>query len=225
MKKMICLVTAILVFCSMVLPVAAVEGEFVPSISYKDGPTVEKAELDGEGVGDCVVVTSIIEAKNKSTDITQEERDLLLEVYEALKDGSMKLPLDGDYVIRDLVDVSFEHDDCRIIEEHGHKDEQLKKPETTLTVDFDLGVGKGTEVIVMVYIDGQWQKVENVTNNGNGTITCVFEDICPVAFVVEGSQEDSIPKTGDMMGQSMMLWMGIMAVCAAALVIVARKKA
>lgn len=225
MKKIICFVTAMLIICSMVLPVVAAENEFVPSISYKDGPSVEDATLDGEGVGDCVVVTSITEAKNKNTDITQDERDLLLEVYEALTDGSMTLPLDGDYVIRDLVDVSFEHEDCRIIEEHDHKDEKLKQPGTTLTVDFDLGVGKGTEVIVLVYIDGVWQEVKDVTNNGDGTVTCVFEDICPVAFVVEGSQEDTPPKTGDLMGQSLVLWMGVMAACAAAMAVVARKKA
>lgn len=221
MKKVLCLFTVMLLLASLALPVMA--ADFVPSITYKGGPEVVKAELDGEGVGDCVVITSIAEAEDKTTDITDEERALLLEVYEKLEDGSMTLPLDGDYVIRELVDVSFEHADCRVIEEHNQKDQQLKEEDVTLTVVFDLNVSKADEIVVMTYIDGKWEPIESVTNNGDGTITCVFEDICPVAFAVKDTSAQENPKTGDLMAADLTLWVSMMVFSVAALAVLAPK--
>ena len=41
------------------------------------------------------------------------------------------------------------------------------------------------EVAVFSYVDGEWIEAVSVTNNGDGTVTVVFEDICPVAFAVK----------------------------------------
>lgn len=226
MKKVVYLIITLLVCSSMVLPVFAEQTEFVPSISYKGGPEVEEANMNGEDVADCIVVTSILEAEIGSTDISQEERGLLLEVYEALRDGIMTLGLDDDYVIRELVDVSFAYEDCRLDEAHDNKDTSLKESGVALTIDFDLGIEAGIDVIVMIYVDGQWQKVEDVTNNGDGTVTSVLEDLCPVAFVVEERVGDIPPQTGDVFNP--LLWVSILILSAAALVAVvvigARKK-
>lgn len=230
MKKLICLLVVLMLCCSLILPVFATTGEtFVPSISYKDGPDVDNAILDEngkkEGVDDCVVVTTIEQAKEKTTDITQDDRDLLIEVYEALKDGSMTLPIDGDYVIWELFDLSFEHQDCRVIEEHGHKDEKLKAEDTTLTVTFDLGIDPAEKITVLAYVDGEWVLVE-AKNNGDGTLTCVFEDICPVVFCREKGFNDQIPQTGDEFGRNLGLWIALMVVSAAAIVVlvISRRK-
>lgn len=223
MRRFICLMLALVVFASLAMPAFAVEGEFVPSIAVKDGPVIKDATMNGDDVGDCLIVTSIAEAKDKSTDITQDERDLLLDVYKKLKDGSMVLPLNTDYVIRDLVDVSFKYDDCRQQDDHGNKDQWLAKEGNTVTVTFKLGIGKKTDVSVLTYVDGKWVKAEKVVNNGDGTVTVTFEDICPVAFAVG----TAIPKTGDVMGQNLGLWIGLLAVSAVALVavvVVSRKK-
>lgn len=184
MKKLITLAVVLVLCMAVVLPAAA--AGFVPSITYKGSPDVEEGVMDEKDVSNCVVVTSIQQAREKSTDITQEERDLLLEVYEKLNDGSMTLPIDGEYVIRELVDVSFEHDDCRQKEDHDNKPAKLKEEKVTLTLDFELGVEKDAKLAVMTYIEGQWTDIEGVENNGDGTVTCVFEDICPVAFAVLG---------------------------------------
>ena len=82
-----------------------------------------------------------------------------------------------------------------------------------------MGVGKGVEVIVMVYINGQWVPAEKVTNNGDGTVTVVFEDICPVAFVVEKDEADGPAQTGDVLGQDLMLWVVLMVLSMAAIVV------
>ena len=106
MKKIIALILALVLILAVAAPAFAAS-TFVPSISYKDGPEIEDAEMNGENVGDCIVITSIQQAKDKSTDIYQEDRDLLLEVYEKLNSGEMKLPIEEDHVIRELLDVSF----------------------------------------------------------------------------------------------------------------------
>lgn len=218
MRKAICVIAALVLCLSLAVPAYAAEGEFVPSITYKEGPEIESAVMNGQDVEECVVVTSIEQANNKSTDISQADRDLLLEVYEKLEDGSMTLPLDGDYVIRELVDVSFEHVDCREIEEHGHKDVQLKEEGTTLSLTFDLGIQAYADIAVLAYIDGQWVHIESVVNNGDGTVTCVFEDICPVAFVMEADAEYR-PDTGDTSGMHMLLAVGLMILSAAGIVV------
>ena len=225
MRRVICLIAAVLLCASLVGPAFAATGTFVPSISYKDGPEIEEAEMNGEDVEECLVVTSLTDAKNKTTDIYQEDRDLLLEVYEKLDDGSMKLPLENNnYVIRELVDVSFEKTLCVEVD-HAHK-EWLAEEGNTITIVFDLGVAKSTEVIVMAYVDGEWTAIKSVENNGDGTVTCVFEDICPVAFCVEASSVDAAPQTGDTVGQNLILWVLLMAASLVAIVIlvVARRK-
>jgi LPXTG-motif cell wall-anchored protein len=215
-------------------PIAS--ANFVPSITYKDGIPVVDIESNieigggnswGSGIDECVVVTSIAEAIEKSTDISQDDRDLLLEVYEALAKGEMELPLEGDYVIRDLVDISFEYDDCRCIEEHGHKDQCLAADGVTLTITFDMDVTSLADVVVMAYVNGEWTAIKSVTNNGDGTVTCIFEDICPVAFVVNENTSVDAPQTGDTT-MSPWVWLAVMAACVAGIVILLamkRKKA
>lgn len=207
MKKIVALILALVLILAVVAPAFAA-GTFVPSVSYKDGPEIEDAEMNGEDVGHCLIVSSISDAKNKSTDIGQDDRDQLLEVYDQLEDGTMKLPIEEDHVIRELVDVSFAETGC-VGNTHGHE-EWLAEAGNTVTVTFDMGVGKGVEVIVMVYVEGQWIPAEKVTNNGDGTVTVVFEDICPVAFCVVKDEVDGPAQTGDMLGQNLMLWVLLM---------------
>ena len=101
---------------------------------------------------------------------------------------------------------------------HPHR-EDLKKEGTLLTVDFDLGVPKGIPVIVMTYINGKWEPVESVVNNGDGTVTVIFEDICPVVFCVDPNDVYMPPKTGDQARQDMILWISLMAVSVIAIVV------
>ena len=144
--------------------------------------------------------------------------------------GEMTLPLENDYVIRDLVDVSYKYNDCRTAEGHGNKLEELKTPGKTLTITFDLGVDKDTKIVVMTYIEntkvrsvseGAWVPAESVVNNGDGTVTVVFEDICPVAFVTE--LDGSVP-TGDAAFGRLGIFFGLMIISAAAIVLLVYPK-
>ena len=212
MKRIISLIIAVLLCIGLASPVYAAVTPFVPSIGYKDGPDIDKADPHGN----CLVLTTITQAKNKSTDIYQEDRDLLLDVYKQLSDGTMKTPADKNYVIRDLVDLSWKKTSC-VEADHGHK-EWLEEDNTSITVTFDLGVKKGVDVVVMTYVDGKWVEAKSVKNNGNGTVTVEFEDICPVAFCVKRSDAYNPPKTGDAMGQKLNLYIALMAVSVVGLV-------
>ena len=222
MKRVICWVCLVILILSLVLPAFAATGTFVPSISYKDGPQVEDAVMDGKDVVGCMVVTSIKGAKEKTTDIGQADRDLLLEVYEKLDNGSMKLPLENEgYVVRELVDVSFAKN-CEDAA-HDHK-AWLGQEDTTAEVTFDLGIKATTDVEVLAYVNGEWVAV-SAKNNGDGTVTCVFEDFCPVAFCVDADAEKDIPQTGDAAGQNLTRWFVLLAVSLLAVVaLVANRK-
>ncbi|MBQ2785770.1 MAG: hypothetical protein IJF02_04650 [Oscillospiraceae bacterium] len=50
----------------------------------------------------------------------------MLDVYKKLSDGTMTLPLEEDYVIRELADLSFKASACRG-EKRGRK-EKLAEP-------------------------------------------------------------------------------------------------
>ena len=214
MKKTITCLIALILCIGLILPVSATESAFVPSVTYKDGPVVEDAVMNGETVKDCVVVTTVKQAEEKTTDIYQEERDILVEVYEKVSTGAMVIPVQEGYVVRELVDVSFAAEEC-VEPEHKHE-EELEKEEVTQTVSFALGVDPGVDVQVMVFFEEEWIPVDTV-NNGDGTITCVFEVMGPVAFAVPDGVHIKLPQTGDT--SRIGLWLVIMLLALVGIVI------
>lgn len=221
MKRIISLITVIALCMSLLFCVASAE-EFVPSIGDKDHPEIvpvgddvvgQIVDPNGEVVSDvngaCLVITPVSEA-NTSKDIPEDAKQELLDVYEQLGSGEMTLPYDEsinpeDMVIRDLFDLSF------LCEEHP---EMLDNGDR-FKVTFDLGVSAGDTVVCMVYVDGQWVPVEMV-NNGDGTVTCYFTNVCPVVFSVK--QTETPPDTGDNLGSSAGLWIALMAISFVAIV-------
>lgn len=219
MKKLLCLALAVMLCVSLACPALAAEADFVPSIGEKDAPGLIQAILKENGVTieeipeGCLVITSVAQA-GSSGQIPEDAKSELLQVYEALKNGSMTLPYDKvnpnivpeDMVIRDLFDLSW------LCADHP---EQLKKDGVTLVADFDLGVGSKMTVVAMAYVNGQWVAVPCV-NNGDGSVTCEFEEICPVVFSVSDSVYDTPAQTGDT--ANVTLWIVLLAVSAVALV-------
>lgn len=223
MKRIISLLTAMVMCAALVCPVFA--ENFVPSIDNKDGPGIENAVIDGgdssgEDISGSLIVSSIIDAIEEATNIDQETRDQLLELYKKLDEGSMELPLteeESGYVIRELVDISHVSGGDATAEEEFHQ--WLAQVGNTITITFDMGVKGTTDVSAFVWVDGTWIRVENVVNNGDGTVTCVFEDIGPVAFCVDPGAEEPAPDTGDSGMQDIILWVVLLAVSAGALVV------
>lgn len=222
MKKGIVVIALLAICLSLVCPALAAEDVFVPSISYKDGPEIIEAEQKEERVEDCLVVTSLKGAAEKTTDISQKARDLLLEIYEKMNAGQMKLPMGEGFVIRELVDLSWKQIGC-VEEEHTHEDD-LEKEDVVVTIKLEMGLEANMDIKVYSYHAGQWEAAKSVKNNGDGTVTCVLEHFCPVAFAVREQTGGS--QTGDTARGSLILWGVLMAMSLTAIVVLAvsRKK-
>ena len=220
MKKGIVAIALLAICLSLVCPAFAAEDDFVPSISYKDGPVVNDAEMNEEKTDGCIVITSLKGAEEKTTDISQEKRDLLLNVYGKLVAGEMSIPTPGDYIVRELVDISWEQLDC-IELNHTHEDE-LKQDGVVAKISFNLGVKVEDELLVFAFHNGQWDPVEVLEVDANGNATCLFEHFCPVAFCVKN--EKDIDPTGDISVDGLVLWGLLLAVSCAAVVVMSVKR-
>ena len=194
MKKVISLITALVLCFTMACSVFAVES-FVPSISMDNyrfvvpvNETVTAVIRNAKGeaidfVGDdCLIVITIAQALDKSVTVPEDMRQELIEVYDALNDGTMKLPYDKldtkykakDFEIRDLAAAQLCEYHTKLLAEEG----------VTIDITFDLGVGPNEDVYVMTYINEEWDPIVKVVNNGDGTVTCTFEELCPISFSV-----------------------------------------
>ena len=189
MKKIITILLALIL--SLTAAFGASATEFVPSISYKDGPEIIEATLKGEEVSTCLIVTTIKQASEKSTDITEEERAKLLEVYSKLESGEMKLPLKNKYTVLELLDLSFMYEGCRENPDHKGKETAMQGG-AALSVNFDLNVNANDNLKVLVCVNDEWKPVESVKINEDSTVTVSFTEICPVAFVIEEAADTPV---------------------------------
>ena len=231
-KRIVSLVLAVVLSLAMVVPAMASEN-FVASVPAKDHPQVvfvvgpdgqyyigtisEDGTVSDYVPEDCLVITSIAQA-DASTEIPEDAKSLLKEVYAKLMDGSMTLPYDqygltdtDTLVIRDLFDATWL---C------GEHPEMIEPEGIVLNLTFDLGLESGAPIYVFQYKNNEWNKIESAVNNGDGTVTCTFENLCPIAFVVDTS--DYVPpiKTGDNVG-NLGLWFGLLVASGVALVAIA----
>ncbi len=232
MKRIVFIIVAAVMCMAMACPAFAAEGEFVPSISYKGSPdivTVKDSDgNDASGIikdkegnvvnyiyGPCLVITPVSGA-NTSTLIPSDSKEVLLDVYEALSTGMMVLPYEkyntelnpNEMVIRDLFDASWLCGDHPVM---------VVPDGVTVTITFNLGVDANETVYCMTYTNNEWAPIVSVTNNGDGTVTCVFEHFCPIAFAVRSKTPPS--QTGDPIGQTMYIWVAVMVASAAAVVV------
>ena len=197
MKRMFAIITVALMCVSLMVPAMAAQ-EFMPSVTNKPAPEVMVARIldkDGsviEEVGnECLIITPVSEA-NTSTEIPAASREVLLNVYGKLLDGSMTIPYEkhndnldpSKMVIRDLFDATFVCTECP---------EMLEPEGVVLEIVFDLNVAPGVNVYAMTYKNDQWDPIVSCVNNGDGTVTATFEKLCPVEFSIN---TDTTPPSG-----------------------------
>lgn len=230
MKKVIACVAVLTLLVSLFVPVMAAEAEFTPSVENKPAPEIVPVtdpdgkpaigvlrDEDGQIISyvyePCLVVTAVADAKT-STLIPDAAEALLLDVYNKLTKGEMEIPYEkhnadldpSKMVIRDLYDASWLCDD--------HPD--IVAPEgVVLEITFDLGINKGVDVYTMSYKNNEWNPIVSTVNNGDGTVTCTFENLCPIEFSVVDEASNPPEKTGDIFEYH---WIIIAAVALAAIV-------
>ena len=241
MKKAIVLLFALAVCTVLICPVFAAQDDFVPSISYKGEPEIVPVEdPDGDpAIGityhednaeevisyiyeGCLIITPV-SMVDTSKEIPADAAQELKYVYNALVSGEMKLPYDKvagyrgeEMVILELVDASWL---CGTeVSDHDHP-EEVEPDGVVFDITFDLGVSEFSNVVVMTYKNGQWNPIEKAVNNGDGTVTCTFEHLCPVAFSVPTDYADTPPQTGDQ--TNVWIWLVVMLAALVGIVVVA----
>lgn len=218
MKKTIVLLFAVALCMALTCPVFAAQDDFVPSITYKGEPEIvpvpdpngdpaigityefQQEEIVSYIYDGCLLITPVAELET-SEQIPDEAAELLKYVYEALVSGEMKLPYDKvegyngqDMVILELVDATWL---CgTATSDHDHPTEVAPEG-IVFDITFDLGVNEYADVVVMTYKNDEWNPIKKVVNNGDGTVTCTFENLCPVAFSVPEDANQTPPQTGD----------------------------
>lgn len=232
MKKLLSVLLT-LVLCMSLATTALAADSFVPSIGEKPAPDIEGDVelLEGDKVIDKIpedhMVITPVSLASASDQIPDAAAAELLDVYSKLKDGSMTIPYEkvdaaidpAAWEIRDLFDVSLicQPDSC-------HR-EPLAREGVYIRVTFDVGVKADDQVVIMFYKDGQWIPAESVVNNGDGTVTAVMEDVCPVAICVK--DKTPTPQTGDANANNLTIWIAMLCVSLVALValfVIYRKK-
>lgn len=231
MKRFFAIITVVMLCVALAAPAFAATHEFGPSVTYNPAPEIVPV-IDNEGkermgiirnkdgkITDyldwpCLVITPVSEVET-SEEIPEASRVILRDVYAKLNAGTMKIPYEkhnagldsSKMVIRDLFDATFK---CV---EHP---EMLEPEGVTLELTFKLDVAANEDVYVMTYKNDQWDPIVSAKNNGDGTVTCVFEKLCPIEFSVNTDEKPPV-QTGDLGNLS--LW-GIVAVAALAAVVV-----
>lgn len=235
MRKLTCLFLALVLLCSTVCTVSAAQEDFVASITYKDAPAIvpvgeeggrdiigyirdESGVIVGKIYEDCLLITPISQV-NSSDEIPEAAAALLLEVYNKLVAGTMQLPYNKvagyngeNMVIRELVDATWLCEDSQV---KTPCPDVVEPPKVTFAITFDLGVAADVNVVTMTYKNNEWNPIVSTKNNGDGTVTCTFEDLCPVAFAIP-TRNVPPSDTGD--SSNPVLWAVLMGVSAVALV-------
>lgn len=198
MKKFATALLALVLVLGLTYPAFAAENGFVPSISYKAEPDVIETEgavaiirdADGNVVeyvqSGCLLITPLADAMDEEKDVPEEIRELLKGLYEDLTSGEMTIPYEkheaelkaDEMAIRDLLDIRFTCEEYKaMMEQDGY----------TLEIIFDLGVAEDLEIYTMTYDeeDEEWNPIVSTTNNQDGTVTFVFDELCAVEFSVK----------------------------------------
>lgn len=218
MKKIVTSLLAFVMCLSMVCPVFA--ANFVPSITVKPAPGIvstpdeegndvigQITDKDGNVIGteyaDHIIITPV------SSENASEQ---LKKLYDDFVAGNIKVSdiiPDGTWVIKDMFEISSNCDDLN-----------KNLPGNKIDLVLDAGVAAGVAAKVMVYVDGQWKLLDNVVNNGDGTLTCTFEQLGPVSILVPG-EEAGTPATGDINSTQIVMWTVIAGASLLAMVAVA----
>ena len=211
MKRVLSIVLALTLLVALAVPAFA--AEFVGSIEAKPAPSISApavVDKDGKAVEVTVVPSQMSLEEAMKSDAP--EAKTLVEAYESVKSGKANLPAEN-LVVNNIMEVSVNDEVQEVLKAGG-----------TIDLTFNVGVKAGVNVVVMTYNDGKWEAVKNAKNNGDGTVTATFAHFCPVAFATSNAPA----KTGDAMGNSMILWTSVLVLSAAAvvaLVVVRRKNA
>ena len=208
MKKVLLTIATLMLVVA--LSVTAFADNFVPSVERVALPEVIEAYFDNSGVKEVVAESDFILSsleKTSSPDRSTLDADLLAEVeeadvkladaYEEILDapslfavfGTDVLSEDYSYVISHLFDLTVRN---------SAKEFEAGK---VLVVEFDIDMPEDAIFHVATLCEDEWVILDDdqVVNNGDGTVTVTFEELCPIAVIRNTGDADEVksPQTSD----------------------------
>lgn len=240
MKKAISLILSVIMVLSLSVAAFAAEGDFRPSVPSKDSPVVVPQELNGisfdalildenneviEGIhlvtaenpdGEIIVTAySEIEVADKRVNVVYMETSYK-EVLSArsLQELHEMIPL--GMIVRDFFDITLVGTYQDIFKE-GKK----------LQIRFDIGAELKEKIMALTRCSDEegWEFVESVTINPDGTITVIFDKLCPVIFLTEKDGAVQSPATSDMTTVALWTLAAIFGMGSVCMIIASKKRA
>lgn len=240
MKKALSLILSIIMVFSISAVAFAAEDDFRPSVDSKDHPVIVPQDFNGvsfdalilgenneviEGIhivtekkpdGQIIVTAySEIEVADERVNVVYMQASFE-EILSArsLKELNELIPL--GMIVRDFFDITLVG---------AFKD--IFKEGKKLQIKFDIDAQLKEKLMVLTRCSDEsgWEFVESVTINPDGTVTVIFDRLCPIIFLTEDTGAVQSPATSDF--ASTTLWslaiiFGLGSVC---MIIASKKRA
>ena len=207
MRKVLSILTVLLICLSLAVPAFATDAVYVPSITAKPAPELDLSTQEGTGEPmiqvkdenkevvhvspvESLVITPVADVMaDEGVRISEEASETLKEAFETLdtkgaevfeevpelvqmvQEADIKVE---DLVVMDLFDVSILNEEL---------EEYVNVEGNSIELTFAMNIPADQVVYVMVFKENKWQLAQSAVNNGDGTVTCVFEHFCPVAIL------------------------------------------
>lgn len=212
MKKAISLILSLIMVFGLSVSAFAAEDDFRPSVDSKDHPVIVPQDFNGisfdalildenneviEGIhivterrpdGDIIITAySEIEVADERVNVVYMQTSYK-EILSArsLKELNELIPL--GMIVRDFFDITLVG---------TYKD--IFKEGKKLQIKFDIGAQLKEKLMVLTRCSDEsgWEFVESVTINPDGTVTVIFDRLCPVIFLTEDTGAVQSPATSD----------------------------
>lgn len=192
MKRLLTLLTCVVLVCAFTLGVAA--SSFTPSVSSKPAPEVSEA-TDANGNAVTVKVTAVAKKSKLST----EAKAALETAYKELKSTSIAsiVPNNG---VQAILDKQYSNVAAKDMVVSDVMDISAKGATGPVSITVDLGVKRKAAVVTLHKGANGWEALET-KNNGDGTVTFTFtaSDFSPFAFLTSKGSVSTVktsPETG-----------------------------
>ena len=205
MKKVVSLIVAVVLCMMLAVPAFATTVDFVPSITAKPAPGLNGApciEVKDEEdkvvyvapIEDLVITpVSEVQKENGNYQIPEEIAQQLRDLYAQMKEPTFNVLAEvpelqayleslglGAVAAENMVVTSL-FDITVLTEELA---EYLEVEGNTIELTFEVDIPDDHTAVVLIYLDGKWQVVADVTVNEDGTVTCVFDEAGPVSILM-----------------------------------------
>ena len=231
MKKAISLVLAVFMMFSICVSAFAAEGDFRPSVDSKDHPVIVPQLFNGVSF-DALILDENNEVIEGIYLVTEENEDgeIIVTAYSEIEiadervntvyfQASYKDILDARSLkeLNELIPVGMIVRDFFDITLVGAYNDIFKEGKK-LQIRFDIGAELKDKIMALTRCSDEsgWEFVESVTINSDGSITVIFDKLCPIIFLTEQSNLVTSPATSDF--STVALWslaaiFGIGSVC------------